>query len=490
MARRSLFVLFMLVIVGGARSFSSASITPPSPAEVWQSIESPRDGIQAKDGWTFSVASVRPINQGSDALELAFDKARFDAMVRLARTCFDPVQIVGALKAAPAGRLTEQAVFVARDRISLAGVQAIESGVTAKGEARVVIAIPTRTLEAQRLSSADVLEALASRASSDVLPLSLAMLWCELASPEQVAIAREELAESFGREIGNGLAQTIRGEKLDCLSAGWKSLPKPLSEGALGKITLDVALAALARRPHDPTIAEFVAARLMEDGWPACAAAFSEAPELVRWQSMSAESTDPPIALTSPICRLLIETSGKFPLSGAAPGEGRSPSVPSQAIALFNRGKVVEAGNLLVEASPDCPDADWLSYLSACLYQSGMDAEAALMAEVAFDLQPDHPFAGINLLRPLCRMGRLDRARELLLAVESRSALTAWGKRELEVIRLTIDPPAPPPATDPTEPVVEDSRNDEDAEADDPEAPAPAIPITEPQATLGEACHR
>ena len=119
-----------------------------------------------------------------------------------------------------------------------------------------------------------------------------------------------------------------------------------------------------------------------------------------------------------------------------------------------------------------------------------MDAEAALMAEVAFDLQPEHPFAGINLLRPLCRMSRLDRARELLLAVESRGALTAWGKRELEVIRLIIDPPAPPPATDPTEPEVEDPRNDEDADVDDPEAPAPANPIAEPQAMLAESCGR
>jgi hypothetical protein len=119
-----------------------------------------------------------------------------------------------------------------------------------------------------------------------------------------------------------------------------------------------------------------------------------------------------------------------------------------------------------------------------------MDAEAALMAEVAFDLQPEHPFAGINLLRPLCRMGRLDRARELLLAVEGRSALTAWGRRELEVIRQIVDPPATPPATDPIEAEVEKPENETDADGDDPDAPAPAIPTTDPQAMLGEACDR
>jgi hypothetical protein len=331
MDRRSLFVLVVLFIVGGSRGVSSSPMTPPSPAEVWQSIGSPREGVQAKDGWTFSVASVRPVNQSTDALDLAIDKARFDAMVRLARTCFDPAQLVGSLKDAPAGRLAEQAVFVARNRISLAGVQAIESGVTPMGEARVVIAMPTSTLETQRLSSADVLEALASRASSEVLPLQLAMLWCELASPEQMAVARDELAESFGREVGEGVAQTIRGEKLACLSAGWKSLPKPLSEGALGKITLEVALSALARRPHDPMIAALVAARLAGDGWSACASAFSEAPELVRWRALPLESTDPPIPLTSPICRLLIETSGRFPVAGSMKTAGhRSLRRPSR----------------------------------------------------------------------------------------------------------------------------------------------------------------
>jgi|GEM_PF-5053195 len=424
---------------------ASASEPPTDPAGIWSRIIGDRrTGLHESDGWTFSVSMFRPISDSVEAQELAFEKARFDAMVALARDCVDLEAFSGSLQEGPATMLQEQALVVLQRRISLAGVQQVDGGITSEGTAMVVMAIPSEVLDRQVISVDDVVSSLGSRGEEGSLEWPQAMLWCEIADEATRARAAGKLAEVLSSQFGPGVGETLRGVRPACMSAGWKALPRALDAASLEKLNVEQLLAALGRRPHDPEIVAAIARRCGARGWVSCSRAFEESPALVRWRPLDAPTADPEVSLDTPLCKLILATSGAVPFAGQTSSE--AGSVPTKVIDVFNAGRAAESAQLLIAESPDCPDPQWLSFLSASLYQVGMMPESRVFAELAFRMDPRHPYAGVNLLRALCRLEDWGEVRDMLEEVRSRSELNDWGRAQLAIVEESLAKAAIPPA--------------------------------------------
>lgn len=421
-----------------------ASEPPTDPGVVWSRMGERSRGLHESDGWTFSVATFLPISDSEEAESLAFEKARFDAMVALARACVDLEAFSGAMPEGPATMLREQALQILQRRISLAGVQKVEDGMTPEGSARVVMAIPSEVLARQTISVDDVVSALGELGENGTLDWPLAMLWCEIADEDRRSVAVEHLVKLLSVQFGPGVGETLQGVRPACIPPGWKALPRALDGASLEPLNLEQLLAALGRRPHDPEIVAAIAGRCSSLGWRSCARAFEASPALVTWRPLGAPTPDPAVALDTPLCKLILATSGDLPFAGQTSSE--AGSVPTKVIDAFNAGRAAEAARMLVAESPECPDPQWLSFLSACLYQVGMTPESRVVAELAFGIDPRHPYAGVNLLRALCRLEEWGEVRDVLEEVRSKSELNDWGRAQLAIVEESLAKTAIPPA--------------------------------------------
>ena len=135
---------------------------------------------------------------------------------------------------------------------------------------------------------------------------------------------------------------------------------------------------------------------------------------------------------------------------------GPSPSGPefNSVAEAFNTG-TPEAFQKAVTLLARTANTRWLSVdewnlLAATMFALDEPALARAFAATAFRLQPEHAYAGVNLLRAVRALGLREEVTRLIGPVETNAALNDWGRQRLAEVRAWLD-----------EPVVPDSGSDD-----------------------------
>lgn len=398
--------------------------------------------VATEGDWTFALVRRDLREHSPRRRETAPRIARLEVQSLLAAQCLDWKGIPSTLGEAPAARLRELGATIAMDRVSIAGFQVFESEVSEDGWLTVVGGVPSEVLDRQRVGVGEVRTRLLERSQERPLASPEAMLLMEVAaSDSERAAAKSAFAAALSEDFGPGVGQTLLRSRVSCLPSGWRADPAPTGDAALRGATLDDLLRRLGTRPHDAAATGAIAANFRATGWGRCAAAFEESGLPVEFGSVSARSRedDDRLALDDPVSRLILETGGTFPFAEPAPSQDPAAAERrSEALWLFHSGESAAAAKILVELVEACPTAEALSYLAACLHQLGLDEQGVAFARAAFLMKPQHPYAGVNLLRALRATDRPAMAREVLPQVRANASLDAWGRRQLDEIERWV----------------------------------------------------
>jgi hypothetical protein len=100
------------------------------------------------------------------------------------------------------------------------------------------------------------------------------------------------------------------------------------------------------------------------------------------------------------------------------------------------------------------PTVDGGVLLSAALLALEDPGLAYPIARACARVAPDHPYAGVNALLALRKLGRAELARAFLARVESQARLDEWGRSMIASVRAWCAPaePVPPAASVPAIP--------------------------------------
>ncbi len=394
--------------------------------------------VATQGDWTFAMIQQDLREHSPRRREAAPRRAQLEVQELLAAQCLDWESIPSTLGEAAAARLQELGATIAMDRVSIAGFQVFESAVSEDGWLTVVGGVPSEVLDRQKVGVGEVRSRLIDRSRERPLASPEAMLLMEVAASDSDRAAAElAFAVSLSADFGPGVGQTLARARVPCLSSGWRADPAPTGEAALRAATLDDLLRRLGSRPHDAAATNAIAANFRATGWDRCGAAFEGGGLPVEFRTASARSRtdDGPIALDGPVSRLILETRGTFPFAEPLPSQDAAAGERHfEALRRFHGGEPAAAAEILVELVEACPTSDALSYLAACLHQLGMDEQGIAFARAAFLMKPQHPYAGVNLLRALRATDRPAEAREVLPQVRAEASLDAWGRRQVDAI--------------------------------------------------------
>lgn len=451
------------LLIGMGSNVGDSAIAEPPTLPASQLIERSRalktPGLVEIDGWSVSTEIIPTSGDGAPLEETLLRKSRLLASARLIESCFDAASVPETLGRGPRTFLLRSGAGAALgprrvERIAELPAVSIEGGWS------VSVALPWSTLESWRVGLADVMTAARSTvATGGILSAPEAMLLVELSEPGD-AKATAALIESWTVTFGRGISAAATGRAVLCLPIGYSKWPASLPEESVDDRSVDALLLMLSERPFDPATAALLSAALKRDGWSRCAEFVDSLQKIpIRAdrefaQAIDRDESGTPGAgvsgrdvdskrirrlLASPACDLIIRSDGLFPFVDGADDAGSI--VPS--ITAFDRGDLLEALEGFAASIDLCPDADALSYGSACLLGLQHPDEAAAFARTAYRMKPRHAYAGVNLLRALRDLGERDEVARLLPEVSEVAKLDVWGVDQLRQMRAWLKATAP-----------------------------------------------
>ncbi len=438
--------------VGGSAIAEPPTLSTPKLIERSRALSTP--GLAEIGGWSISTEIVPAFGDDAPLEETLLRKFRLLATARLIQSCFDSASIPESLGEGPRNFLLRSGAGAALGARRVERIAELPA-VSIVGGWSVSVALPRSTLESWRVGIADVIAAARSTvAAGGVLSAPEAMLLVESSEPGD-AQASAALIESWRVTFGAGIAASAERSGVLCLPSGYSTWPASLLEADVEDRSVDALLSMLSQRPFDPVTTSLLGSSLRRDGWRRCAEfveslqtipirghldAVQESPasESVKPSEPGSERDDGARRirqlLESPACDLIIRSNGLFPFVDEA--EKAGSIVPS--ITAFERGQLLEALEGFAASIERCPDADALSYASACLLGLRLPEEAAALARCAYRMKPRHPYAGINLLRALRVLGDRNEVARLLPAVSDAAKVDVWGVDQLRQMRAWL----------------------------------------------------
>ncbi len=196
-----------------------------------------------------------------------------------------------------------------------------------------------------------------------------------------------------------------------------------------------------------PALLQSIEERLRVDGWPKTAQLFETKVESPRFDSTVLPRVERGEARIQAIESVFGSTRllRQYLSEGTAMVGVPSPSGPEfKSVAeAFNTGtpeSFRKAAELLALAGT----SRWLSVdewnlLAATMFALEEPAMARAFATTAFRLQPEHPYAGVNLLRAIRALGLREEATRLMGLVETQATLNNWGRQRLAEVSDWLD---------------------------------------------------
>lgn len=421
------------------------------------------------------------------SMDAAKSRARLDAIRRMLESRLEPEPRWEALSSNVRAAIDALVVGYLQSRIDLDSMATFETVIDDR-TVTVHLRVPAETMEPYRLTLDRVVDLgwERSRSGTPVSFLERATILeamraedarraalIESMSPHDGAIAASRTgswgpvdgpwsAEDSTSEIG---PFTLWSLPLRRLVAEGRALPaRPAIDDGRGPLPWDAGeerrppvdeLIVLALRSWNaPALLRTLEERLRLEGWPNTAQLFETQAESPRFDGAALSRVD----RSEPRRRAIESVFGSTRLlrqylsEGRATVGGPAPSGPefSSAEEAFNIGtpealqKVV--GILAHAAGTRWLSADEWNLLAAAMFALEEPALSRSFAATAFHLQPEHVYAGINLLRADRALGLREEATQLIGRVETQAALNDWGRQRLAEIRVWLEEPRPTPS--------------------------------------------
>ena len=144
----------------------------------------------------------------------------------------------------------------------------------------------------------------------------------------------------------------------------------------------------------------------------------------------------------TPIMTLLLLSGGQAPVQLSVQVESKLLADARAAFNLIELPELIRAATILQEIIAVHPDQESMILLGATLLALDDPSLARLICMAAFQHNPAHPFAGVNLLLALRKLNMKDEARMVLAQVRSNASvhLTKWGHDQIALIAEWLDP--------------------------------------------------
>jgi hypothetical protein len=315
-----------------------------------------------------------------------------------------------------------------------------------------------------RLSVTDLVACLRTRLDAGRATLLDALLVAEL-DPDGVSQA--EFSGWLDRLCGPGFAATRTGQwpaALDGIEDWRRAADLALKRGeslsgavnptplARCEAMMDPGecLMLLGRRANDAHLLNRSRVLLLSQGWTRSAAMLPQRGAACGGlvdpgQSRVAALTRHMVATSAPFLQLLLsDGTAEIAMSRVA-----APSYEEARIA-FNGAtpeSLQRATSLLAQSFVTTPDVPTAVLLSAALLALDDPAIAFPVARLAFRQSPEHPYAGVNMLRAAKACGRREIAAAMIEEVKAKASLDAWGKSQLAEIESWLATPPSPTAS-------------------------------------------
>jgi hypothetical protein len=439
MTEHTLRVLRLLVVASStlgmpAIAQQTASFTYSQAQEVRD-----RPGLVERGGWIESANEGRQ-RPGSQRRS----RVRLRAELQFRTALLDRTGVPSYVTAAMRPALGALAVAASNRPFDLSGVEEVDSGETADGGYRVVLALPASNVGP--VVGFDRIISYLDREVGRDRPLQDPLLLFELsAEPDLV---RLRVVAAMARLYGQGFIDAIEGKPIrwERIPSWIRSSPRPVSENECSNKPTDELIKLVASRPDDQTPRLVLGERLRAAGFERSATLFLGTQPRFQWQPLDAagEQAVKDIAgLKSYIgvdCAWLeglIRTCGHFPWK-----ENGVPSTTlSTAKARFAAGNVRAAGVEFIKVLESGESAEALSYLSSVCFEAKLHRLGAVLGGLACEADSRLPYAGVNELRNLVELGDRDGVKAIIDRVAGSKSLDAWGRRELERIRGWLEQP-------------------------------------------------
>ncbi len=458
-------VLWSIAALCAASAVLHASAQVSSPEVAFRAhagaLEEP--GVRTFDGVTFStvVASGKlrgPLSSSSALREML--KVRMHET--LPTTGLPPA--VGRAAAFAAVGCIEGA-------IDASGIVRVSAERLPNGLERVVHGLPTARITAVSLDMPSLLGCLDRRLISGRASTPDVLLIGELVPAADVPGA---LVRSLAAVCGDGIAATASCTWLDNAGvplqrgltswqqsvaaavrsgSNFSAALQPLPQAELDGIAdPEEALRRLGERANDAGLLLRARTLLVSLGWQKCAEQLpsSTAPIVAavdRAGSRLAPEQRAQVA-SSPQVLVLLLTDAGAPLTisrGAGPNQQRARAAYDE----HSNQSLAAAVDFLRADFVASPTVDGGVLLSAALLALEDPGLAYPVARACTRVAPDHPYAGVNALLALWKLGRIELARELLASVESQARLDEWGRSMIASVRAWCAPSEPAPSAAP-----------------------------------------
>lgn len=342
------------------------------------------------------------------------------------------------------------------EKARLAGVDTVLSGVSG-GEVVVIRCVPEARFRAIELAPEAACDCLRARVDSGSASPHEVMALVELQSACTVdaQALRSALVAALGRMFGEGVSLTLQrrwvadgGRVPAAALQSWADSARsmassPSGTGAevsafppskLAQFAAAELAVALGRRMHDPNLLQAFLERFRSDGWKRCAsllACDSLRPARVLVRGASGATRDALVqSMAIPSILLLLLSDGDAPVTMGT----EAPAGFAAAKAAFDAGTAESLAAAMSALEPGLrrsPDIESVVLMSAVMLSVGEPALARPLALAAYRTSPGHRYAGVNLLRALRALGRVDEARPIASSLRAGAALDDWGRRQL-----------------------------------------------------------
>jgi hypothetical protein len=408
--------------VGASYAGVDAAITDAAAA--WASLGRPTQGVHEADGWVFSCyqQAVDPASTGFQTLEIAACKQ--EALLQLVARCAGQIRFPESLK--PPFRAIGDAAFANwySGRLATAGVVWVHAD-RMRDQDVVVVALAATTCEAigKQSGSSVQLREVAAQSESWIVTAAIAEIAGREDLPEVMAI--------FTKQFRQGIPPC---------STQWPEalvkMPNGIPEAQLGALGLG-ELAQLARlRPGDLALWNALADRCKEVGLEIAAKEVQATPAALDWPK-PAEILAPETWAGVDVADLPAELVAVVRSGGAVPAKPSAKDNAEKRATDAYAAKNPDLAKAEVLARMACrsPSPDALNLLAAIRLADPACKRPVLLQALAFSTQAtvldgSHPFARINALRAMQRLGWRDQVKAGLESL--RPAEGAWQRREIE----------------------------------------------------------
>lgn len=400
-----------------AHGFSDAT-------SAWTVLGRPTDGVHVADGWVVSCFQqpIDPSSAGFKSVEITACKQ--EALLQLVARCAGEVQIATVLRS-PLRETVEDAFATwYGEKLNTAGVVWVQAARMREHDLAVV-ALPETACDAmpKRSDWKSHVRDVAAQSESWIITAAIA----ELADPKDLPELRARVTRQIRASIMPVTAQWP--EALIRLPHGIPT--EQLSALGLGELA---QLACI--RPGDTTLWSTLANRCGDVGLKIAAEELAGVVAVLAWPK-PAEIVAPDswakvdVGDLPPALIAVVRMGGAVPANPSAKGDAEKRASDAFAARNPNLGEA----EALARAACGNPSPDALNLLAALRLADANCSRAGLLQALAFSTQAvaldaDHPFARINVVRAMQRLGWRE---QVQAAMKSLAALDgAWQRREIE----------------------------------------------------------